>query len=217
MIQKFLHRKVEVDKDLRPHYFDPVLRQELLIDSGSQVTAFPPDPGDIEDKNVVLRAVNGTKIKTYGFKEVSIKINRKTYPFKAIKAQVESPVIGWDFMKAHKLDLRWGDFGDLFLYDRVAQIYGLLNCKELRRDVSHKHKNLSVLAKSEPKLNHDLPFQLAAIEALDEGGDMLVDEESIDILPDSPYKEVLRKYPQLLKQTFSEVPNPSNIIYPIWR
>ena len=59
--------------DLRPHYWDPVLKMDLLCDSGSQVTAFPPDPGDREDKNVILRAVNGTKIKTYGYKEVSSK------------------------------------------------------------------------------------------------------------------------------------------------
>ena len=62
------------DSDLRPHYFDPVLKQSMLVDSGSQVTAVPPDPGDIEDKSVRLRAVNGSVIKTYGFKEISIKI-----------------------------------------------------------------------------------------------------------------------------------------------
>ena len=67
------------DNDLRPHYLDPILKQELLIGSGSQVTAFPPDPGDMEDKNVVLKAVNGTKIKTFGFKNISLKIGRKSY------------------------------------------------------------------------------------------------------------------------------------------
>ena len=85
----------KVDKhDLRPHYFDPVLKVDLLVDSGSQVTAFPPDPGDIEDKKVVLKAANGTRIKTFGFKDVVIKINRKPYPFRAVKAQVDSPVLG---------------------------------------------------------------------------------------------------------------------------
>ena len=84
--------------DLRPHYWDPLLKLDLLVDSGSQVTAVPPDPGDLEDKNVVLRAVNGTRIKTFGFKNISIKINRKSYPFKAVKAEVDSPVIGWDFI-----------------------------------------------------------------------------------------------------------------------
>ena len=107
--------------DFRPHYFDPILKVDLLVDSGSQVTAFPPDPGDVEDKNVVLKAVNGTLIKTFGFKDITIKIHRKAYHFKAIKAQVDSPVLGWDFMRTHRLGLHWGEFGDLYLWDRKAQ------------------------------------------------------------------------------------------------
>ena len=127
------------ETDFRPHYFDPILKQDLLIDSGSQVTAFPPDPGDVVDKNVVLKAVNNTRIKTYGYKEISIKINRKKYSFRAIKAEVDSPVIGWDFMKTHRLGLEWGEFGDLYLYDRVAQIRGLLNSlKKYPRNIKTK-------------------------------------------------------------------------------
>ena len=99
------------ESDLRPHYFDPIMKRDLLIDSGSQVTAFPPEPGDIEDSNVILKAVNGTKIKTFGFKDITVKINRKPYKFRAIKAEVETPVIGWDFMRTHRLDMRWGEFG----------------------------------------------------------------------------------------------------------
>ena len=64
--------------DLRPHYFDPVMKETLLVDSGSQVTAVPPDPGDVEDKAVRLKAVNGTVIKTFGFKKISLKISLRT-------------------------------------------------------------------------------------------------------------------------------------------
>ena len=32
--------------DMRPHVFDGVTKKHLLLDSGSQVTAYPPDPGD---------------------------------------------------------------------------------------------------------------------------------------------------------------------------
>ena len=130
------------NSDLRPHYFDPVLKQSFLVDSGSQVTALPPDPGDIEDKSVRLRAVNGTIIKTYGFKEFSLKINRKSYPFKAIKAQVDKPVLGWDFMREHRLDLRWGQWGDLMLYDKKAKIKGICEIKPVPILDSDKHKKL---------------------------------------------------------------------------
>ena len=60
--------------DLRPHVYDPVLKSWLLCDSGSQISAIPPEPGDVEDKKTFLKAVNGTKIKCYGTKEVDIKI-----------------------------------------------------------------------------------------------------------------------------------------------
>ena len=142
------------------------MKRDLLIDSGSQVTAFPPEPGDIEDSNVILKAVNGTKIKTFGFKEITVKINRKPYKFRAIKAEVETPVIGWDFMRTHRLDMRWGEFGDLFLYDKRAKISGLLNIKSLPRETSEKHHKLALMMKLANPCVDSLPFQLAALEKL---------------------------------------------------
>ena len=192
-----------VDEDLRPHYNDPVLKQSRLVDSGSQVTAFPPEPGDIEDKSVQLRAVNGSKIKTFGHKIISIKIGRKTYPFKAIKAEVDKPVLGWDFMRCHKLDLRWGEFGDLFLYDQKAKIQGLLDVKALPKEMSDRHHKLAVLEKGGDKeSNLSIPFMVAAMQVLDEP-ESFEEVEDIDVIPDSPYKEILKKYPDLLKQSFS--------------
>ena len=40
----------EAGVDIRPHIYDPVLETFLLCDSGSQVSAFPPDPGDVPVK-----------------------------------------------------------------------------------------------------------------------------------------------------------------------
>ena len=175
------------------------------------MTAFPPDPGDVEDKSVSLKAVNGTKIKTFGYKQITIKINRKPYSFRAIKAQVDKPVIGWDFMKHHKLDLRWGEWGDLFLYDRKAKIHGALNIKEVPRDMSLKHHKLAVITEDYSNLNHSIPFELAALQTLTEEPEISVQEEDINVVPDSAYKEILRKYPELLKQTFSEETAKNNI------
>ena len=55
--------------DLRPHVWDSALKEWLLLDSGSQCTAFPPDPGDQPIPGRFLRAVNGSRIKCYGQKE----------------------------------------------------------------------------------------------------------------------------------------------------
>ena len=48
-----------------------------------------------------------------------------------------------------------------------------------------------------------------------DGDEVLVDEENIDLLPESPYKEVLGRYPQLLKQTFAEDTSKNNIQHKI--
>ena len=95
--------------DFRPHLLDPKTGDFILCDSGSQVSAWPPDPGDKPLKNVILKAVNGTKIQCFGYKTVEIKIGRKSYDVKVIKAQVESPVLGWDFIRQKKVDFRWND------------------------------------------------------------------------------------------------------------
>ena len=45
-IDALQHKPGEVGMDLRPHVYDAVLKQYILIDSGGQVSAFPPEPGD---------------------------------------------------------------------------------------------------------------------------------------------------------------------------
>ena len=93
--------------DSRPHFYDPKLKQCLLVDSGSAVTAWPPDPGDKIDPSMKLRAVNGSKLNCYGYKKITIQLNRKKLHFQAIKADVATPIIGWDFIKHHRLNFYW--------------------------------------------------------------------------------------------------------------
>ena len=102
---------------MRPHVWDDNLKKFLLIDSGSECTAFPPDPGDQPVPGKFLKAVNGSKIKCYGFKNIIIKINRKQYHYRAIKADVDHPVLGWDFVRRHRLALDWNEYGDNCLVD----------------------------------------------------------------------------------------------------
>ena len=40
------HERGRLGVDFRPHLYDPGLKELLLCDSGSQITAVPPDPGD---------------------------------------------------------------------------------------------------------------------------------------------------------------------------
>ena len=111
--------------DYRPHLQDPS-HGSLLVDSGSQISAFPPEPGDVEVKGACLKAVNGSRIKCYGKKRVEIKIGRKTYHHEVFKAEVEKPVLGWDFVRRNRLEIIWNDFGDNLIVDRKAKVSQIL-------------------------------------------------------------------------------------------
>ena len=129
--------------DMRPHVYDEALGKFLLIDSGSECTAFPPDPGDQPVPGKFLKAVNGSKIKCYGLKDISIKIGRKEYNCQAIKADVDHPVLGWDFVRKHKLDLVWNEYGDNCLVDKIAKITTILKYKSMPHNASSAHRKLA--------------------------------------------------------------------------
>ena len=160
--------------------------------SWSMVSIFPPDPGDIPVKNQFLKAANGSRMACYGYKDILIKIGRKPYPFKIIKAQVESPIIGWDFMKHHKLDLIWNDSDQITIYDKRSKVSSVLHLKPILMDQLSVMKILS-LVESEPEhpggqgLENPevLLGEVSAIEALDNDQISDVHDENINILPDS--------------------------------
>ena len=83
-------------------------------------------------------------------KDISIKIGWKPYPSKIIKAQVESPIIGWDFMKHHKLDLIWNDSDQITIYDKRSKVSSVLHLKPILMDQLSVMKILS-LVESEPE------------------------------------------------------------------
>ena len=53
-IDALRHRPGEAGMDIRPHVYDAVLKEYILIDSGGQVSAFPPEPGDLPDPKLRL-------------------------------------------------------------------------------------------------------------------------------------------------------------------
>ena len=77
------------EMDARPYLHDVLSDRHLLLDSGSQVTAYPPDPGDKPDPHMKLRAVNGSRLNCYGYKDVEIKIGRKKYDIVLVDGRKE--------------------------------------------------------------------------------------------------------------------------------
>ena len=95
--------------DIRPWLWDPVLKVHILIDTGAAISVIPKSyyPNARLDQRVVLKAVNQQKLTTYGKDTLSIKIGRKNYNHTVIISDVETPIMGWDFIKRFRLDLVW--------------------------------------------------------------------------------------------------------------
>ena len=202
--------------DFRPHLFDNDSKKFVLVDSGSQVCAFPPEPGDRVVPGIVLKAANGSKIKCYGRQERVIRINRKEYRFMAYKADVASPILGWDFVKYHRLALTWNENGEQCIYDKKAKITKVLEFKSVAHHESSGLRNLAVVetfkCRRSPEESQELAFQVAAVQNLAAEAE---ESEDLSVMPDSDYKRLLEKYPEILKQNFSEEFTKSGITHRI--
>ena len=207
--------------DMRPHLFDTSRNEFLLVDSGSQVCTFPPEPGDTVDTTMSLRAVNGAVIQCYGRKVMNVKIGRKSYEVEVIKSDVKTPILGWNFIKRHRLNFEWNTWGDICIVDRKAQIKSVLHYKAVPFDSTRK---LSAVMMNERDENnsHSHAFDVWAMQNLSDTlcptsqnpakrnlSDTLMQNETsaekedvendITKLPDSEYKTLLLKYPDILK------------------
>ena len=110
--------------DVRPRLTDKSTGIQRLLDSGSQISTTSRLPGDVEDNSCNLIAVNGSRIKTYGSRDIVFKINRKTYRMPAIVCDVNQDILGMDFFHKYKMGLEWDDFdqSELYLTDKRANI-----------------------------------------------------------------------------------------------
>ena len=84
--------------DVRPRLVDKATGQARLIDSGAQITATRRLPGDEIDNSVRLVAVNGSKIPTFGVRNIEVKIGRKQYAIQAVICDIDQDILGMDFL-----------------------------------------------------------------------------------------------------------------------
>ena len=192
-----------VDWDMRPHIFDKRSKSHLLLDTGAACTAFPPDPGDIPDPKMSLKAVNGTRMKSYGYKEVDIQVNRKTYRITAIKTDIKNPILGWDFVNKFKIGTGWSEYGDALFIDKKSKIQAVMKYKAIRHSelVSSRIAEISN-EKVEEKSPVQILFETASMEALKVETDEIIND--LESMPESDFKELIQKYPELLKLSFDK-------------
>ena len=84
--------------DMRPHIYDKFSGQYMLLDSGAQISACPPDPGDVEDPSMTLRAANGSPIPCDGTVSITVEFENHPTTFTALV----SPALGKKFLIGRK-------------------------------------------------------------------------------------------------------------------
>ena len=108
--------------DVRPRVFDNISKKWLLADTGSQVTCLSKGPDDTLQPHIRLEAVNGSVIPCYGKKMCTVRFGRKEYHIEAFITDTTEDLLGSDFINKYRLEFRWGEFDDLYLYDKKSNI-----------------------------------------------------------------------------------------------
>ena len=210
--------------DVRPRLLDKSSGVSRLLDTGSQVTTTSKGPGDKRDVVSRLIAVNGTKINTYGVKEIEVKINRKSYKIQAVVCEVGQEILGMDFMNKYKLGFEWDEFDQLFIVDKKADIRARLeivtvppdllrnrraDAQSLSQEIQPQSEDVGALASTRSQdqvaaMNQAIAFQVACIKKLSEPE---IKKKSIEdqlSMHDEKYVRLMRKYPQLLNPSFKK-------------
>ena len=201
--------------DFRPHLKDKKTGTFMLVDSGSQCSACPPDPGDQVDTSIALKAINGTQLRCYGFKEVEIKLGRKLIKYRLIKADVETTVLGWDFLRKNKLSMIWDELDEVYLWDRKSNTRTMLHCRPVAFDRPQKLSVLKAEQRPVPQSSHQYAFEVASMMSLGPENEEKVCVNDINKMPDGVYKDLLKKFPGILKLSFDLEKSKSGVIHRI--
>lgn len=78
--------------------------RQFLIDSGADISVIPPVAGHLATSDLVLTATNGTRIRTYGPKNLHLNIGlARSFPWCFEMADISRSIIGADFLKYYGL------------------------------------------------------------------------------------------------------------------
>ena len=203
--------------DIRPRLVDKSSGEARLLDSGSQISITAKKPEDKIDNSFRLVAVNGSKIDTYGIRNIEVKINRKSYSMPAVVCDIQQDILGMDFISKYKLNFEWDEFdqSELYLVDKKANIKTELQIVTVPTDTPRVHYLDSLGAKPPDSLpykgpqltresNDNIIFQVSCVKKLSEKS---VKKKSIEEqlkMHDNHYVEMIKAHPQLLSPSFTK-------------
>ena len=94
--------------DMRPHVKDRRSKLWIMLDSGAAISIWPRSQyPQLPPSHSSLVAVNGSRISTFGTKDIHLDIEGQRYTHRFVIAEVQVPILGWDFLARFKLDLCW--------------------------------------------------------------------------------------------------------------
>ena len=180
--------------DLRPRIFDKKTNQWILIDTGSQCSVTKAQPDDVLRPDLLLEAVDGSRLQCFGTKPLSIRLNRKEYHIDTVISNTTDTILGMDFLDKYGFEFRRGQFGDLFLYDPKAQISTLCQFTDNQEEKESlpriaSLKLASVVDSHEPPSPVSSSLDLFGVAAITES-----DASESKAIPPK-YKALLDKYP----------------------
>ena len=84
---------------------DSVSKRQFLIDTGAEVSVLPATGLDTRTRKPgpPLLAANGSTIRTYGTRQLSLHFASNTYQWPFIVADVTRPLLGADFLRSNSL------------------------------------------------------------------------------------------------------------------
>ena len=94
----------------------------FLIDTGAEISVIPPSHSDrkYRQEGCNLLAVNGSTIATYGKRSLTLDMGlRRTFRWVFIIANVQSPILGADFLRQYSLSV---DMKHCRLVDALTQL-----------------------------------------------------------------------------------------------
>ena len=86
------------------HVFDSNSKKYFLVDTGSELSILPQGLAKAtRSNNQPLIAANGTPIKSFGTRQIELKLGLQKYTWRFIIAAVTQPIVGGDFLRSHSL------------------------------------------------------------------------------------------------------------------
>ena len=197
--------------DIRPRFFDKLSKAWILLDTGAQVSCSPPSSTDVPDPTLAVEAVNGSIMPCYGRRQQTFQSGRKQYHQLMTVTNTTETILGMDFIKRYRIDLRWGEFGDYFMYDTIAKISTPLQFVKIPKGILpaiSRVAKISRITDTTDQILQSSPweaFQVAAIQSIQSVHPVEQSQaEALQSLPEK-YKKLISEHPSILKADFRNV------------